>query len=93
MELKHVDGEKKGKVVIYTLSTCGWCKKTKSLLQELNVGYDYVDVDLLNPHDREEAMDVIRKWNPSGSFPSMVIDEKQCIVGFNENKIREVLGG
>lgn len=92
MDIKHVDGQDLGKVIIYALSTCGWCKKTKALLQELNVGYDFIDVDLLNARDREDAMNVVRKWNPACSFPSMIIDDKQCIVGFNESKIREVLG-
>ncbi len=27
MSMQHVEGENKGDVVLYALSTCGWCKK------------------------------------------------------------------
>jgi glutaredoxin-like protein NrdH len=35
------------KVQVYTLSTCGWCKKMKALLKKLDVEYEYEDIDLL----------------------------------------------
>jgi len=37
MGLTHVDGKKAGHIVIYALSTCPWCKKTKKLLDDLGV--------------------------------------------------------
>jgi glutaredoxin len=91
MKTKHVDGEDRGYVMLYALSTCGWCKKTKELLKEMNVGFHYADVDQLNEKDRAQAMEEVRKWNPACSFPSMVIDNSRCIVGFDEKKIREAL--
>ncbi|HPL62131.1 MAG: glutaredoxin family protein [Syntrophales bacterium] len=92
MKTKRVDGEDRGNVMLYALSTCGWCKKTKELLKAMNVGFQYTDVDQLGEKDRAEAMDEVRKWNPACSFPSMVIDDARCIVGFNEKEIREALG-
>ncbi len=90
MDRMHVDGDNKGDVLLYTLSTCGWCRKTKALLQELNVMYDYIDVDTLDKkEERDAAMEEVKKWNPACSFPSLVIDKKECIVGFQEQKIRE----
>ncbi|MFQ5905703.1 MAG: glutaredoxin family protein [bacterium] len=47
MGVEHVEGKKKGDVLLYALSTCGWCRKTKRLLEKLRVEYDYVYVDLL----------------------------------------------
>jgi len=29
MAMTHVDGKNKGKIMLYALSTCVWCKKTK----------------------------------------------------------------
>ena len=78
--------------MLYALSTCGWCKKTKGLLEDLKVDYNYVDTDILDGAARAEALDEIRKWNPACSFPTMVIDNKTCIVGFKEDQIRETLG-
>jgi glutaredoxin-like protein NrdH len=86
--MKHVEGTKKGDITLYTLSTCGWCKKTKGLLNELNVDYHYVDVDLLADADKEEAVNQIRQWNPACSFPTLVINNNSCIIGFKEEEIR-----
>ena len=92
MAVIHVDGKKKGKVMLYALSTCGWCKKTKVLLNELGVEYDYTDVDLLKGAEQDAVVKEIMKWNPSSNFPTIVIDAKKCIIGFKEDEIREALG-
>lgn len=78
--------------MIYALSTCGWCKKTKALLKELGVAYDYVDVDLLTGDDRAQATAEIEKWNPSVSFPTLVVNGSQCIIGFQPDKIKQAVG-
>ena len=91
LEFEHVKGENKGKIMLYALSTCGWCRKTKELLNELGVEYNYIYVDLLEDENKDIAMDDIKKWNPRYSFPTVVINDKTCIVGFKEDKIREVL--
>jgi len=77
--------------MLYALSTCQWCHKTKVLLEELGVEFDYDYVDLLEGKDQDAAMDSLERWNPKGSFPTLVIDNKRAIVGFREQEIREVL--
>lgn len=77
--------------MLYALSTCGWCAKTKELLQDLGIAFDYSYVDLLEGKEQDEAMDQVEKFNPSGSFPTLVIDTKKSIVGFREKEIREAL--
>ena len=89
--MQHVEGTKKGDITLYALSTCAWCKKTKGLLKKLKADYYYVDVDLLAEADKEKAVKEITKWNPECSFPTMVIDKKRCIVGYNEEEIRGLL--
>lgn len=91
MNIEHVDGKDTVKIMLYTLSTCVWCKKTKALLKELGVAYDYIDVDLLNADEEDEVVKEITKFNPNCSFPTMVIDGKKCIVGFKEDEIREAI--
>ncbi len=88
--MQRVEGSDRGSVRLYTLSTCVWCKKMKGLLKELDVGYEYTDVDLLEGEERERTMQEVRAVNPRCSFPSIVING-QCIVGFEEKKIREAL--
>ncbi len=75
--------------MLYALSTCQWCNKTKELLKELGVEFDYQYVDLLDEKEQDEAMNEIEKLNPRGSFPTLVIDGKRSIVGFREDEIRE----
>ena len=90
MSLTHVDGRNAGQVTLYALSTCVWCRKTRNLLDELGVAYDYEYVDLLVGIARKEAIDVVTKWNPACSFPTLIIRDK-CIIGFKEEDIREAL--
>ena len=91
-KFKHVSGKDRCKVELYALSTCIWCRKTKNLLSTLGVAYDYCDVDQLEGDVQTETEAEIMKWNPKVSFPTMVIHEQVCIVGFDEMKIREELG-
>lgn len=91
MGVTHVSGEKKGNVMLYALSTCGWCRKTKRLLNSLGIEYDYIDVDLLKGAEQDEVMKEVEKWNPKCSFPTVVINGK-CIVGFEEKKIKKAVG-
>ncbi len=90
--MMHIEGEDKGKIVLYALSTCVWCKKTKKLLTELGVDFHYVYVDLLEEGEIEKVLDEMKHHNPVCSFPTLVIDDKTCIVGYNEGMIREGLG-
>ena len=92
MAVEHVDGKDKGNVMLYALSTCGWCAKTKDLLRELGIAFDYTYVDLLDGMEQSDAMDRVEKFNPSGSFPTLVIDNRKSIVGFKEKEIREAFG-
>jgi len=53
-----VPGEMKDhKVLVYALSTCVWCKRTKEFLKDRKVHYEYVDVDLASPEDRKRIDD------------------------------------
>jgi glutaredoxin-like protein NrdH len=79
------------KVFIYTLSTCGHCKRTKQFLDENNIGYDYVDVDQCQGQERQDMIEEVKKHNPRTTFPTIVIGDN-VIVGFREQDIRDALG-
>jgi glutaredoxin-like protein NrdH len=88
----HISGIDRGKVVMYGLSTCVWCKKTKKLLTDLGVDFDFIYVDKLEGEEENQAVDEVRRVNPSTSFPTTVINGEKAIVGFKEREIREALG-
>lgn len=91
MAIEHVDGKNKGTVMLYALSTCGWCRKTKELLKSLGIEFSYEYVDLLSGDEQKQALDLVRKFNSSASFPTIIIDNKNVIIGFQEEAIRGAL--
>lgn len=80
------------RVVFYGLSTCVWCKRTRQLLEDNDVAFDFVYVDLLRGDQRREAIEQVRQWNRAGSFPTVVVDDERCVVGFKADEIKEALG-
>lgn len=91
MEMVHVPGRNQGKIVLYALSTCVWCKKTKELLTGLEVDFSYLFVDMLRGNEVDEVLVEMEKFNPKGSFPTLVINDEKVIVGYREQEIREAL--
>jgi glutaredoxin len=79
-------------IVFYGLSTCIWCKRTRKFLESQEVKFDYVYVDLLQGQEREEAVEQVRCWNPAVSFPTLVVDDARCVVGYKPEEIKEALG-
>lgn len=73
---------------MYGLSTCIWCKKTRQLLTDLGVDFDYVYVDLLSDDEEENAIKVVKQFNPSVSFPTVIVNDEKAILGFDEQAIR-----
>ncbi|MGC9517582.1 MAG: glutaredoxin family protein [Methanomicrobiales archaeon] len=92
MNIIHVKGFKKGDVLLFALSTCGWCKKTRELLEDIGVEYSYVYVDLLEGSEREDAVNQLKRWNPQLSLPTLVLNQERIIIGFDKESILGALG-
>lgn len=90
--MKTVSGTDNRKILLYALTTCVWCKKTKKLLNDIGVKYSFIFVDELEGKEKGKTMKKLKKWNPRCSFPTVVINDKKCIVGFKEDEIKEALG-
>ena len=88
MAKQHVDGKDKGKVELYALSTCVWCKMTKALLEKMDVRFDYVYVDQLQGEEKEKTLEEVKRWNPKCSFPSLVVHGEKCVIGYKEDEIK-----
>jgi glutaredoxin-like protein NrdH len=91
MNIEHVPGKNVGTIMLYALSTCGWCKKTKELLNNIGIEYNYIFVDLVQDKERETVIRELEKWNPNRSFPTLVINNDKCIIGFQEDEIRKAV--
>lgn len=73
-------------VIIYSTQTWPWCTKVKDYLDSKNVSY--VDYDVAK--DRDKAMEMVKKSNQQG-VPVLDIDG-DIVVGFDQNKINDLLG-
>jgi glutaredoxin len=79
MGVEHVAGKKAGNAMLYALSTCPWCRRTKALLGELGVAYDFTDVDLLEGAEKEATLDEVKRHNPGCSFPTLVMSKRNFV--------------
>jgi glutaredoxin len=78
-------------IKIYTLSTCSHCKAAKKFLNDLNVRYEFIDVDLLDAEEKAAVLNEVRKYNPRLTFPTILCGDK-VIIGFQDREIKEALG-
>ena len=93
MQTTKVEGtNSKNIVFLYTLSTCGWCKKTKALLKEKEVAYEYIDLDKCSKEDQKTAIEELKAKNIPVAFPVVVINDDTVIQGFKKDDILEALG-
>ncbi|MBY8986311.1 MAG: glutaredoxin family protein [Candidatus Lokiarchaeota archaeon] len=90
---KEVKGEKGSEknILIFTLSTCMWCKKCKGFLDDRKMKYRYIDVDKIERADKSKLIDYLQStYNSRISYPFLVC-EKGHVVGYNPNKYEELL--
>ena len=77
-------------VLLYSLSTCPWCKKTKQLLTEKKVTFECVEVDQISGDAQQNAVDEMKRLTGKTSFPVLVINGR-AIQGFKPEEIEEAL--
>ena len=90
---QEVDGEKavEENILIYTLSTCMWCKKCKRFLNDRNMKYKYIDVDKIDPKEKSVLLDNLKSnYETRISYPFLVC-ESGHVVGYNPNQYEELL--
>ncbi len=92
MEIVRVPGTRKDhKVLLYAISTCGWCKQAKAFLKDHGIEYEYVDIDKCSKEDLEKVkQDVTSRGGPL-NFPTFIIDDNLLITGFRQDRLKEVL--
>lgn len=78
------------KITIYSTEFCGFCKLLKQYLDENNIEYKDVDVS----SNEEVQKEMIEKSGQTG-VPVSIIEkdgEEEVVVGFQKEKIDELLG-
>ncbi|MEW6118169.1 MAG: glutaredoxin family protein [Nitrospirota bacterium] len=77
-------------VKLYALSTCPVCKRVRQFLERNAIVFDYIEVDLLESGEQWLASKEVKRYNPSGSYPTVVVEE--VIAGFDEEALKRALG-
>lgn len=85
--LEKVDGtrDKDKDVVLFALSTCPHCRHAREWLDNNSVEYRFVYVDKLEGDEQKNTLKASEKFNPNNTFPTLVIDDHDVIVGFRES--------
>ncbi len=73
-------------VVIYSTPTCHFCQQAKEFFTENNVAYTEHDVAA----DQEKAREMVTRSGQMG-VPVILIDD-EMVIGFDEGRIRSLLG-
>ena len=79
------------KIKIYTTPACVYCKSLKSYLDEHDFKYEAIDVST----DKAAAEEMIEKSGQMGvpvSVITMDDGKEEILVGFNQEKVAEILG-
>ncbi len=94
LEYTSIDGERKEHVVtLYTLSTCGFCKKAMAFLNREGFSYKYIHVDKIPLDTKTEIKKRLKElYHEDVAFPFAVIDEEKTLVGFIEPDWKLTLG-
>jgi len=77
-------------VMLYTLSTCPFCKMAKKFFESRDISYNFVDVDLLPEEEKERTVAKVQEISGRRAFPVIVIGN-EVIVGYDELRIKEAL--
>jgi ferredoxin-thioredoxin reductase catalytic subunit/glutaredoxin len=80
-------------LVMIALSTCGFCKRAIRFLRDNNIAFRYVYFDYLDSETKEKIKkELSNNFDEKLAFPFLIIDDRESMVGFNEEKYRDKLG-
>ena len=80
-------------LVLFALSTCGFCRRSIKFLKEKNIAFKYVYLDKLKYETKQEIKNQLKKkFNKRAVFPYLVIDEKEVVIGFTQSEWEKALG-
>jgi glutaredoxin len=78
-------------ILFLGLSTCVWCRRTRQLLEEASVPFEFRYIDLLEGEDKDAALELLSRWNPRRSYPTVVIDNDHTVIGYKPDELKEAL--
>jgi glutaredoxin-like protein NrdH len=86
LEYTHEEGTVRDRnVTVYALSTCGFCRRGLQFLRDHSIDFSFVYVDDLPIEVKTKVKKELHsQYKKDVSFPFVVIDDKDTLVGFIE---------
>ncbi|MCK5129594.1 MAG: glutaredoxin family protein [Clostridiales bacterium] len=91
-EFIKVEGNEICDIKVYALSTCIWCKRAKAFFEKHYICYSYIFIDLLPEKEQEKLENMLGEISTFISYPIIISDTHDPIVGYNEKKLRKLIG-
>jgi glutaredoxin-like protein NrdH len=79
-------------VMVYGLTTCRWCSRTKLWFEDAHVPFRRVDVDSLTGAEVDAVIEEVERVSGGRRFPVTVIDG-EVIVGFKPEEFESRING
>ena len=80
-------------ITIFSLSTCGFCKRCMTWLGNKGFAYRFIHVDHIPVDVKTEAKKILKeRFKEDVAFPFAIIDDDQHLVGFIEPDWVKTLG-
>jgi glutaredoxin len=76
-------------IVMYSLSTCPWCKKAKKFFEEQHVPFESIDYDLADSR-KQESINREMTDLKAGGFPVVKMG-REVVVGYKPDQYKELL--
>jgi glutaredoxin-like protein NrdH len=68
---------------LFALTTCGFCKKAKTFLDENDFSYDYLYMDKIDPDTKKELKtQFAENFDKRLTYPTLMINDTELLTGF-----------
>lgn len=98
IQLQKVEGSRQQpfSLTLYSLSTCGFCKRAKKFLEQNGFSFEWLDVDLLDKETRTALKEELAaRFSVRVGFPFLAIvhdsGKEESLVGFIERDWEDIL--
>lgn len=90
-----VEGKKSEKdLVLFSLSTCGFCRRAKAYLDSKEFQYRFIQADELGFEDKASLKQEFKeRFKETLHFPTLVINKKNVLIGFIKPHWEMILEG
>lgn len=70
-------------LILFALTTCGFCKKARAFLDEQGFAYDFLYMDRLDPTLKKGLKEEFsRRFGKRLTYPTLIVGGEEILTGF-----------